>query len=81
MVKGMKPWLAFFTLWSDYLKRLGWKYSVDLEGYQIAREMGKKIIFLETIDEQIQVLQSISHANIFFPEPGAQLEALCAGIC
>lgn len=66
MVKGMKPWLAFFTLWSDYLKRLGWKYSVDLEGYQIAREMGKKIVFLETIDEQIEVLQNISHDNILF---------------
>ena len=66
MVKGMKPWLAFFTLWSDYLKRLGWKYSVDLEGYQIAMELGKKIVFLETIDEQIEVLQNISHDNILF---------------
>jgi len=66
MVKGMKPWLAFFTLWSDYLKRLGWKYSVDLEGYQIAMELGKKIVFLETIDEQIKVLQNISHDNILF---------------
>jgi uncharacterized protein YbaP (TraB family) len=66
MVKGMKPWLAFFTLWSDYLKRLGWKYSVDLEGYQIAMELGKKIVFLETIDEQIEVLQNISHDHILF---------------
>ena len=66
MVKDMKPWLAFFTLWSDYLKRLGWKYSVDLEGYQIARELGKKIVFLETIEEQIEVLQNISHDNILF---------------
>jgi uncharacterized protein YbaP (TraB family) len=66
MVKGMKPWLAFFTLWSDYLKRLGWKYSVDLEGYQIAMELGKKIVFLETIDEQIEVLQNISRDNILF---------------
>jgi len=66
MVKGMKPWLAFFTLWSDYLKRLGWKYSVDLEGYQIAMELGKKIVFLETIEEQIAVLQNIAHDNIIF---------------
>jgi uncharacterized protein YbaP (TraB family) len=66
MVKGMQPWLAFFTLWSDYLKRLGWKYSVDLEGYKIARQMGKKIVFLETIEEQIEVLQNISHDNIIF---------------
>lgn len=66
MVKDMKPWLAFFTLWSDYLKRLGWKYSVDLEGYQIAGELGKKIVFLESIEEQIDVLQNISHDNILF---------------
>jgi len=66
MVKDMRPWLAFFTLWFGYLKRLGWKYSVDLEGYQIARELGKKIVFLETIEEQIKVLQNIAHDNIIF---------------
>ncbi len=66
MIKGMQPWLAFFTLWSAYLKRLGWKYSVDLEGYQLATELGKKIVFLETIEEQINVLQNISHDNIIF---------------
>jgi len=66
MVKDMRPWLAFFTLWSGYLKRLGWKYSVDLEGYQIAMELGKKIVFLETIEEQIEVLQNIAHDNIIF---------------
>jgi len=66
MVQGMQPWLAFFTLWTAYLKRLGWTYSVDLEGYQIAAELGKKIIFLETIEEQIKVLQNISHDNIIF---------------
>ena len=66
MVKDMRPWLAFFTLWSGYLKRHGWKYSVDLEGYQIARELGKKIVFLETIEEQIEVLQNIAHDNIIF---------------
>jgi uncharacterized protein YbaP (TraB family) len=66
MIKGMQPWLAFFTLWSAFLKRRGWKYSVDLEGYQLATELGKKIVFLETIEEQINVLQNISHDNIIF---------------
>ena len=66
MVQGMQPWLAFFTLWSEYLRRIGWKYSVDLEGYQIARQLGKRIFFLETIEEQIKVLQNISHDNILF---------------
>lgn len=66
MVKGMQPWLAFFTLWTAYLERLGWKHSVDLEGYRIAKELGKKVVFLETIDEQIQVLQNISRDNIIY---------------
>jgi hypothetical protein len=66
MVKGMDPWLAFFTIWSTYLKKIGWKYSVDLEGYQIAREFNKQIVFLETIEEQIQVLKNISRDRILW---------------
>ena len=64
MVKGMKPWLAFFTIWSNYLKKNGWKYSVDLEGYNLAEGLGKKIVFLETIEEQINVLESLAHDRI-----------------
>jgi uncharacterized protein YbaP (TraB family) len=64
MIKGMAPWLAFFTIWSNYLKKNGWKYSVDMEGYDLAKAMGKKIAFLETIDEQINVLKNLSHERI-----------------
>jgi uncharacterized protein YbaP (TraB family) len=64
MVKGMKPWLAFFTLWSNYLQKNGWKYSVDLEAYTIAGQLGKKIVFLETIEEQINVLENIARDRI-----------------
>jgi len=64
MLKGMKPWLAFFTIWSNYLKKNGWKYSVDLEGFTLARELGKKIVFLETIEEQITVLESLARDRI-----------------
>jgi hypothetical protein len=64
LVDGMKPWLAFFTIWSQYLKDNGWKYSVDLEGYTIARELGKKVVFLESIEEQIKVLENLSHERI-----------------
>ncbi len=66
LVKGMQPWLAFFTLWSTYLKRYGWKYSVDMEGFSIAQELDKKIVFLESIEEQIKVLQNISHEKIIY---------------
>ncbi len=64
MVKGMKPWLAFFTIWSNYLKKNGWTYSVDLEGYALAEGLGKKIVFLETIEEQINVLENLARDRI-----------------
>jgi len=64
MVKGMKPWLAFFTIWSNFLQKNGWTYSVDLEGHATAAQLGKKIIFLETIEEQINVLENLSRDRI-----------------
>jgi uncharacterized protein YbaP (TraB family) len=64
MIKGMKPWLAFFTIWSGFLKKIGWKHSVDLEAYTIAAEMGKKIECLESIEDQISVLESLSRERI-----------------
>ena len=64
LIKGMKPWLAFFTIWTHFLEKNGWRYSVDYEGYCIASEMGKAIVFLESIEEQIKVLESLSHERI-----------------
>jgi len=64
MVSGMKSWLAFFTLWTGFLEKNGWKYSVDMEAYGVARQMAKKVIFLETIEEQIDALERISHKKI-----------------
>jgi len=64
MVKGMKPWLAFFTIWSNYLKKNGWEYSVDLEAHTLAGELGKKIAYLETIEEQINVLENLARDRI-----------------
>lgn len=56
MIEGRRPWMAFFSIWSFYL---GWKYSVDLEAYHLACRMRKKIHFLETIEEQLSVLDNI----------------------
>jgi uncharacterized protein YbaP (TraB family) len=64
MVKGLKPWMAFFTLWTQYLEQQGWKNSVDLEAYRLAKEMRKTIVFLETIDEQIGVLEGLPQERI-----------------
>jgi len=57
--QNFRPWLAFLNLWTLYLKERGWKYSVDLEAFGIARRMGKEIHFLETIDEQVQALEGV----------------------
>ncbi len=61
---GLKPWMAFFAVWVNYLHGRGWKYSVDLEAYTVAQELGKDIHFLETIEEQIEVLSSIPFERI-----------------
>lgn len=59
LVSGMKPWLAFFTLWGTFLQNRGWRCSVDMEAYGLACEMEKPVVFLETIEEQVRVLESI----------------------
>ena len=58
---GYRPFAAFFSIWQTYLD---WKYSVDMEGYHVARKLGKEIHFLETLDEQIEVLDNISSERI-----------------
>lgn len=58
-IEGLRPWMAFFSLWSQYLVRRGWKYSVDLEALSVAKELGKKVVFLETIEEQLEALDGI----------------------
>jgi hypothetical protein len=55
----LSPWLAFFNLWTSYLKTKGWDGSVDLEAFEAAKKMGREIHFLETIEEQVRVLERI----------------------
>jgi hypothetical protein len=43
LTKNMKPWLAFFTIWTTYLEQNGWKHSVDMEAHDIAAEMGSPV--------------------------------------
>ena len=60
-VRGVRPWMAFFTLWSTYL---GWKYSIDMEAFHVSQRLGKKIEFLETIEEQLVALDEIPFERI-----------------
>ena len=61
---GMKPWLAFFSMWSEFLMKRGWVYSVDLEAYETAGRLGKEIIQLELIEEQIEAMEGIPFDGI-----------------
>jgi uncharacterized protein YbaP (TraB family) len=60
-VDGLRPFAAFFSLWQTCLN---WQYSVDREGYQIAHQLKKEIHFLETLEEQLNVLDNISSEHI-----------------
>lgn len=63
-IEGLRPWMAFFKLWSQYLAKRGWKYSVDLEALSVARKLGKKVVFLETIEEQLDALDGMPFERI-----------------
>jgi hypothetical protein len=58
-LKGLKPWAAFFRIWSAYLRSNGWIYNMELDALAIATEMGKDVRFLETIEEQIEALDNV----------------------
>lgn len=58
-LKGLKPWLAFFQIWSVFLKRNGWTYTMELDALRIATAAGKAVHYLETIEEQIEALDDV----------------------
>lgn len=59
--RGVRPWMAFFTIWSAFLN---WKHSMDMEAFRIAQALGKKIDYLETIEDQLKALDGIPFDNI-----------------
>ncbi|MCX8023475.1 MAG: TraB/GumN family protein [Syntrophorhabdaceae bacterium] len=63
-IRGLKPWMTFFRTWSQYLRNRGWKFSVDMEAYEVAKSLGKEIHFIETIEEQIKALEGIPTERI-----------------
>ena len=60
-VKGARPWMALFTLWSSFL---GWKHSIDRDAYHLARRLEKKVCFIETIEEQLAALDGVPFDRI-----------------
>lgn len=60
-MRGVRPWMAFFTVWSGLLD---WRYSMDVEAFHIAERLGKKIRYLETIEDQLVALDGIPFERI-----------------
>jgi TraB/PrgY/gumN family len=58
-MRALKPWAAFFGVWTRYRAREGWTHSLDLDAARIADELGKPIVYLETIEEQIAALEAV----------------------
>jgi len=59
--RGVRPWMTFFTIWSAFLN---WKHSMDVEAFHIAQKFGKKIEYLETIEDQLAALDGIPFERI-----------------
>jgi hypothetical protein len=58
-LRGLKPWMAFFALWTRFRARLGGSYSLDLDAARTAARLGRAVRHLETIDEQISTLDAV----------------------
>jgi hypothetical protein len=58
-LRSLKPWAAFFGIWTRFRARQGWTYTLDLDAARIAAELGKEIGYLETIEEQIGALEAV----------------------
>ena len=57
-LRTIKPWLAFFAIWSRFRARQGWDYVLDLDAARTAAAFGRTVRYLETIDEQIAALEA-----------------------
>lgn len=59
VLAGRRRWSAFFTLWTAFLERNGWNHSVDLEVWNTALDMGRSVMGMESLAEQIESLESV----------------------
>src|SRR5687767_2749262 len=58
-LRALKPWAAFFGIWTRFRAREGWVHKLDLDAAQIAARLGKEVRYLETIEEQIAALEAV----------------------
>jgi uncharacterized protein YbaP (TraB family) len=74
-LRQLEPWMAFFHVWTEYRRRDGWIYSVDLDAAEMAAAMSKDVRALETIEEQIATLGRIPLQRIVSFLKGVDWEA------
>lgn len=58
-LRRTQHWYAFFALWCAFLERRGWRYSVDLEAWSLAHSLGKHVLAMEDIEEQLEALRAV----------------------
>ena len=58
-LKKLKPWAAFFGIWTRFRAREGWEHKMDLDAAAIAAQLGKEVRYLESIEEQIAALEAV----------------------
>jgi hypothetical protein len=58
-LRTLKPWAAFFGIWTRYREREGWVHKLDLDAARIVAQLGKELRYLETIEEQIAALDAV----------------------
>ncbi len=59
LIRHSRHWHAFFSLWTAFLERNGWQQSVDLEIWELAHDLGKRVVPMESIAEQIASLELV----------------------
>lgn len=64
LLSTTRPWFAFFSLWVAFLERQGWSQSVDLEAWGTAMDMGKVVIGMENLKEQVASLEAVPYARV-----------------
>lgn len=58
-LRHSRPWCAMFTLWTGFLERQGWQQSVDLEAWYLGQELGKSVLGMESVEEQLASLDAV----------------------
>lgn len=58
-LKNLKPWAAFFGMWTRFRAREGWEHKMDLDAAAICTRLGKPVQYLESIEEQIAALEAV----------------------